>query len=103
MLARSDCFDPNLHKEISSVPVQQILNVEACRQQDQVKAVFYAADLQVLSYDGHGEVLVKKPGVSSFIGGCLAPFVALVVHLEFVFWAEILEEYLNGNLDKNSF
>lgn len=25
---------------------------------------------------------------------------APVVHLEFVFWAEILEEYLNGNLDK---
>lgn len=63
-----------MHKEISSVPVQQILSEEACRKQDQVKAVFYVADLHVLSYDGHGEALVKKPGVSSFIGGCLAPF-----------------------------
>ena len=45
----------------------------------------------------------KSPGVSSFKGGQTAHFVAFVVHLEFVFWAEILEEYLSGNPDGNSF
>lgn len=34
-----------MHKELSSVPVQQFLSEEACRKQDQVKAVFYVADL----------------------------------------------------------
>lgn len=55
----SGCVDPKQDKEISSVPVCQILNEKAHSQQDQARAGFYAADLQAYSNDRHGEVLEK--------------------------------------------